>query len=72
VTNPSVGRKITIEKHPFEMVGVAPGEFLYGVEVGRNFDVAVAALCGGRRFAASSAVLNRRGWAWLAYGDGPG
>src|SRR6266550_2110188 len=39
-----VGRKITIEKHPFAVTGVAPASF-YGVEVGRNFDGAVP-LCG--------------------------
>lgn len=58
-----VGRKITIEKHPFEMVGVAPASF-YGVEVGRNFDVAVP-LCAEPTIRSEFSVLNRRdGW-WL-------
>jgi len=58
-----VGRKITIEKHPFEVTGVAPASF-YGVEVGRNFDVAVP-LCAEPTIRSEFSVLNRRdGW-WL-------
>src|SRR2546426_10918717 len=34
------GRKLTIEKHPFEVIRVAPANF-YRVEAGRNFDIAV-------------------------------
>ncbi len=36
----AIGRKMTIEHHPFEIVGVTPASF-YGLEVGRQFDVAV-------------------------------
>jgi len=36
----AMGRKITIEHHPFEIIGVTPASF-YGLEVGRRFDVAV-------------------------------
>jgi predicted permease len=58
-----VGGKITIEKHPFEVVGVVPASF-YGVEVGRNFDVAVP-LCAEPTIRSEFSVLNRRdGW-WL-------
>jgi len=35
-----VGRSITLDGHPFPIVGVAPASF-FGVEVGRAFDVAV-------------------------------
>nr|MDQ3744759.1 ABC transporter permease [Acidobacteriota bacterium] len=35
-----VGRKMTLEGQPFEVVGVTPASF-YGLEVGRSFDVAV-------------------------------
>ena len=35
-----VGRPITLDRHVFEIVGVAPPQF-FGVEVGRNFDVAI-------------------------------
>jgi predicted permease len=36
----AIGRKILIEHHPFEIIGVTPASF-YGLEVGRRFDVAV-------------------------------
>jgi putative ABC transport system permease protein len=35
-----VGRRMTLEGKPFEIVGVTPASF-YGLEVGRSFDVAV-------------------------------
>src|ERR1700686_529438 len=62
-----VGRKITIEKHPFEVVGVVPASF-YGVEVGRNFDVAVP-LCAEPTIRSEFSVLNRRdGWGLTGMG----
>jgi len=36
----TLGRKITIEGHPFEIIGITAPSF-YGVEVGRSYDVAV-------------------------------
>jgi putative ABC transport system permease protein len=36
----AIGRKMTIEHHPFEIIGVTPASF-YGLEVGKQFDVAV-------------------------------
>ncbi len=58
-----LGRKLTIEKHPFEVIGVAPANF-YGVEVGRNFDIAIP-LCVEPLIRREFSVLNRRdGW-WL-------
>ncbi|MGA9475514.1 MAG: ABC transporter permease [Terriglobales bacterium] len=36
----AIGRKITIEHHPFEIIGVTPPSF-YGLEVGKQFDIAV-------------------------------
>jgi predicted permease len=58
-----VGHKITIERHPFEVIGVTPASF-YGVEVGRNFDVALP-LCVEPVIRSEFSVLNRRdGW-WL-------
>jgi putative ABC transport system permease protein len=36
----AVGRKLTLEGHPFEIVGVTPPDF-YGVDIGRYFDVAI-------------------------------
>ncbi|MGA7078936.1 MAG: ABC transporter permease [Terriglobales bacterium] len=35
-----IGRAITIEHHPFEIIGVTPASF-YGLEVGKQFDIAV-------------------------------
>ena len=34
-----IGSKLTLDGHPFQIMGVAPPSF-YGIEVGRNFDVA--------------------------------
>jgi putative ABC transport system permease protein len=36
----AVGRKVSLDGHPFEVVGITPASF-YGLEIGRNFDVAV-------------------------------
>jgi predicted permease len=36
----AVGSKLSLDGHPFEVIGVTPASF-YGLEVGRNFDVAV-------------------------------
>jgi len=35
-----VGRKLTLEHYPFEIIGVTPASFT-GLEVGKNFDLAV-------------------------------
>jgi len=35
-----IGRKMTIEHHPFEIIGVTPANF-YGLEVGKQFDLAI-------------------------------
>jgi len=35
-----VGKKITVNGHPFEVIGVTPANF-FGVEVGRNYDLAI-------------------------------
>lgn len=48
----ALGRTITLDGHPFEIVGVVPARF-FGVEVGRRFDVAlplgVDSLLGGEK-----------------------
>src|SRR6185312_4285685 len=35
-----IGRKLTLAKHPFEIIGVTPANF-YGLEVGQTFDFAL-------------------------------
>src|SRR5579862_1555449 len=59
-----IGRTIAVNRHPFEIVGVAPAAF-YGVEVGRSFDVALP-VCAEPLVRGESSVLRRSdGW-WLA------
>jgi putative ABC transport system permease protein len=36
----AVGSTLSLDGHPFEVIGVTPASF-YGLEIGRNFDVAV-------------------------------
>ena len=55
-SNDVIGSKLSLDGHPFEILGVTPPSF-YGLEVGRNFDVALP-LC-------SEPVLHGEG-AWTA------
>jgi putative ABC transport system permease protein len=58
-----IGRKLAINHHPFEIIGVTPADF-YGVEVGRYFDVA-APLCAEPVINGEDSQLKRpEGW-WL-------
>jgi predicted permease len=59
-----VGRKLTLEGHPFEIVGVSPASF-FGLEVGRSFDVAVP-LCAEQFIHAEEQFLNRKDTWWLS------
>jgi len=63
--DPSVlGRTLTLEGQPFQVIGVTPPSF-FGVEIGRNYDVAVP-LCTEQLIAGEDTVLDRRdGW-WLS------
>ena len=58
----AIGRKITLDGHPFEVVGVAPRWFS-GVEVGSRFDVAVP-LSAQAIIGETSSLEDRRSW-WL-------
>jgi putative ABC transport system permease protein len=61
--NAVIGRTLTINRHPFEIIGVTPPDF-YGVEVGRYFDVALP-LCAEAAIAGGDSQLHRaEGW-WL-------
>jgi hypothetical protein len=50
------GKSITLDGHPFQIVGVTPPGF-YGVEVGRTFDVAIP-LCAEAVFATNGSLMN--------------
>ena len=59
-----LGRKLTLEGHPFEIIGITPASF-YGVEVGRSFDVAIP-ICSEPIIRGEDSMLEmRHGW-WLA------
>jgi predicted permease len=59
-----LGNKITLEGHPFEIVGVTPAGF-YGVDIGHFFDVATP-LCSEPIIRGEDSMLDQRlGW-WLA------
>src|ERR1700686_3900213 len=59
-----LGRTLTVNRHPFPIIGVAPADF-YGVEVGRYFDVAVPLCAEPIINAEDSQLKSRSGW-WLA------
>jgi len=59
-----VGRKLTLEGHPFDVIGVTPASF-YGVEVGRQYDIA-APICAEPLVNGENSILDmKHGW-WLA------
>lgn len=60
----TLGRKITIEGHPFEIIGITSPSF-YGVEVGRAYDVAVP-ICSEPVIRGEDSMYDmRHGW-WLS------
>jgi putative ABC transport system permease protein len=58
------GKKLLLEGHPFEVIGVTPPAF-FGVEVGRSFDVAVP-ICSEPAVKGEASNLDRRSSWWLA------
>jgi putative ABC transport system permease protein len=60
----AIGRALTLNRRPFEIVGVSSPNF-YGVEVGRNFDVAVPLCTEPAIMGEDSQMKSRSGW-WLA------
>src|SRR5262249_2439099 len=59
----AVGSTISINRHPFQIIGVsAPGFF--GMEVGSRFDIAVP-ICASAIFDGNNLRLERRSWWWL-------
>lgn len=56
--------KLTLNGHPFQIIGVAPASF-YGIEVGQNFDVAIA-MCSQPVFSTKGPLMdNPTAW-WIA------
>ncbi|HEY4838366.1 MAG TPA: ABC transporter permease [Candidatus Acidoferrales bacterium] len=59
-----LGKKLTLEGHPFSIIGITPPEF-FGVEVGRNYEVAIP-ICSEPVVIGEDTKLDvRRSW-WLA------
>jgi len=59
-----VGQKLTLDGHPVDVIGVTPASF-YGIDVGRNYEVAVP-LCAEPLFDGENAVYDLRHGYWLA------
>ena len=60
----ALGKKITLEGHPFEIIGITSPSF-YGVEVGRSYDVAVP-ICSEPLIHGEDNMYDmRHGW-WLS------
>jgi len=60
----AIGKKISLDGHPVEVLGVAPATF-FGLEVGRNFDVAVP-ICAEPWINGEDSHLAKRHHWWLA------
>src|SRR6202047_1714569 len=60
----TLGRKIAVEGHPFEIIGITSPGF-YGVEVGRSYDVAVLVCSEPLIHGEGSMYDMRHGW-WLS------
>ena len=56
--------KLTLNGHPFQIMGVAPATF-YGIEVGRNFDVAIP-LCSEPVFSTKGPLMDSPISWWIA------
>ncbi|HEY6292994.1 MAG TPA: ABC transporter permease [Terriglobia bacterium] len=59
----AIGGTLSLDNHPFEVVGVAPPGF-FGMEVGQRFDVAVP-VCAAAIFDGKNSRLDQRSWWWL-------
>jgi len=59
-----LGSELTLNGHPFQIVGVAPASF-YGVEVGQRFDVAIA-LCSEPVFSTKGSLMDSPVSWWIA------
>ena len=59
-----LGRMISLDSHPFEIAGITPPSFT-GIDVGREFDVAVP-LCSEPLMHGESSLIDLRNGYWLA------
>jgi putative ABC transport system permease protein len=59
-----LGSKLTLNGQPFQIIGVTPASF-YGVDVGQNFDVAVA-ICSEPVFSTKGSLMDRPDSWWIA------
>jgi putative ABC transport system permease protein len=60
----AVGKPLTIEGHPFEVLGVTPAGF-FGVDIGHKFDLAIP-ICSEALLAGAKSSLDERHEWWLA------
>ena len=60
----AIGSTLSLNDHPFEVVGVAPSGF-YGMDVGSAFDVAIP-ICAATLFDGKKSRLDRRSTWWLS------
>ena len=60
----AVGRTLTLEGHPFPVIGVTPASF-FGLEVGSHFDVAIP-ICAEPMVRGGPSFLDQRHDWWLA------
>lgn len=62
-TNNVVGSTISLQGHPFQVIGVSAPRF-FGVQVGKNFDVAMP-LCASAPFDKRNLDSRGRWWLWI-------
>ena len=60
----AIGSTLSLNDHPFEVIGVAPSGF-FGMDVGEKFDVA-APICATKVIDGAESRLDQRSWWWLS------
>jgi putative ABC transport system permease protein len=60
----ALGNKVTLNGHPFQIIGVAPPTF-YGMQVGQKFDVAIA-MCSDPVFSTKGGLADNPVAFWIA------